>query len=304
MLYLPYSNRNLRIIGTTRQGGKLPGNAPRTAAHKSHGLLLCAVRMGHNPMALNFTAQVLQVATSVQVIMPTASKRPLMWGSVQDILAQSLEDLRSEYATLQQHFKQASLDLLQARLVVKNIGDASSADAALVAAADAGEAATASSTVPFPAAPAAEHIASGSVTPPPRPVSEAALSAADAQSSASSYLPVGYARMLGGGSTRGPAALPATMQLSAQLANAQVKLKLERQRADAAEAQVRQLEQQLAVASGGPAAAINTPIIRDKLAGVLQVCSHVREVQACMPCQLGSAYAIPRLSALPPAVTK
>eukprot|EP00892_Ulva_mutabilis_P008523 jgi/Ulvmu1/6042/UM027_0019.1 len=182
-----------------------------------------------------------------------------------DMLAQALEDLRGQYAALQRQFKQASLDLLQARLVVKNIGDASSADSALVAAADAVDAAA------TPAA--ATAAATGDVTPPRRPVSEATPSAVggDAQSSASSYLPAGLAHMLGGSGTRsGAAALPATMQLSAQLANAQVKIKLERQRADAAEAQVRQLQLELAVTSRGPAAAVNTPIIQDKLTGVLQ----------------------------------
>lgn len=184
---------------------------------------------------------------------------------MQDNLAQALEDLRSEYATLQQHFKKASLDLLQARLVVKNIGDASCADTALVAAADAVDTAA--------AAVAAVAANSGSITPPPRPVSEAAPSAAaDGQSSASSYLPLGLAHMLGSGTTRsGAAALPATMQLSAQLANTQIKLKVERQRADDAEAQIRKLQQQLAVASSGTGAANDAPIIPDKLTGVLKV---------------------------------
>ena len=197
---------------------------------------------------------------------------------VQDILIQDLERLRGDYATLQQHYKQASLDLMQARLVVKNIGDASTADAALVAAADASDAvARAGNRAALTEAAAAAAgggaaSTSGSVTPPVWPVSEVAPSAADGQSSASSYLPIGLAQALGGGGARGGGgALPATMQLSAQLANAHVKLKVERHRADAAEAQVRKLQQQLAVASGGPAAAINTPLIRDKLTGVLQV---------------------------------
>lgn len=190
-------------------------------------------------------------------------------------MIQDLERLRGEYATLQRHYKQASLDLMQARLVVKNIGDASSADAELVAAADASDAAARSGNRASLTEAVASGAAStsGSVTPPVRPVSEAAPSAADGQSSASSYMPIGLAQALGGGTRGGGAggALPATMQLSAQLANVHVKLKIERQRADAAEAQVRQLQQQLAVASGGPAPAIDSPIIRDKLTGVLQV---------------------------------
>lgn len=197
-------------------------------------------------------------------------------GRVQDILTQQLQKLRAEYTQLQQHYKQASLDLMQARLVVKNIGDASSADAALLAAADAGGAA-AHTTALSPlteavAAAAAGGATSGSVTPPVRPVSEAAPSAADARSSASSYLPVGLAAALSGGTQRhGGAALSSTMQLSAQLANAHVKVKIEQQRADAAEAQVRQLQQQLGVDAGGPAAGGNEASVRDKPTGVLQV---------------------------------